>query len=88
MTSGIAPSETGKNWVPVSTAASLAIANGANPLMVQRMLGHKDMQTTLSVYGHLYPEQDATLMDSMEQTYGDSLAAYSRPGVREMRVAT
>lgn len=36
------------------TAASLAIASGADVLMVQAMLGHKSAAVTLGVYGHLW----------------------------------
>jgi integrase len=35
------------------TAASLAIASGANLKVVQQMLGHKSATMTLDLYGHL-----------------------------------
>ena len=38
------------------TAASLAIAAGADVLAVQRMLGHRSAAVTLGVYGHLWDE--------------------------------
>ena len=28
---------------------------GENPLIIKERLGHKDVETTLGVYGHLYP---------------------------------
>ncbi len=37
------------------TAASLAIASGANIKVVQQMLGHKSATMTLDLYGHLFP---------------------------------
>ena len=43
------------------TAAALMIAEGANPVTVQRRLGHKDITTTFQLYGHLFPEQDDVL---------------------------
>ena len=43
------------------TAAALMIDQGANPVTVQRRLGHKDVTTTLQVYGHRFPEQDDLL---------------------------
>ncbi len=43
------------------TAAALMIDQGANPVTVQRRLGHKDVTTTLQLYGHLFPEQDDLL---------------------------
>lgn len=42
------------------TCVALMIAEGANPLMVQRQLGHADLRMTLSTYGHLSPTGIAT----------------------------
>ncbi len=39
------------------TAASLAIASGANVKVVQSMLGHKSATMTLDLYGHLFDDQ-------------------------------
>jgi integrase len=39
------------------TAASLAIASGANVKVVQQMLGHKSATMTLDLYGHLFSDQ-------------------------------
>jgi integrase len=39
------------------TAASLAIAAGADVLMVQRMLGHSDATETLNTYAKLFPDR-------------------------------
>ncbi|WP_433890890.1 tyrosine-type recombinase/integrase [Streptomyces sp. CA-111067] len=39
------------------TAASLAIASGADVNVVQTMLGHKSATMTLDVYGHLFPDR-------------------------------
>ena len=39
-------------------AASLLIAEGANPLHVQRAMGHASVTTTLSIYGHLFDSDD------------------------------
>ncbi|MGO2933277.1 tyrosine-type recombinase/integrase [Microbacterium sp.] len=39
------------------TAASLAIASGADVLMVQRMLGHSDAKETLNTYAKLFPDR-------------------------------
>jgi integrase len=40
------------------TCVALMIAEGANPLMVQRQLGHADLRMTLGTYGHLFPDWD------------------------------
>ncbi|MDT0331031.1 tyrosine-type recombinase/integrase [Nocardiopsis lambiniae] len=39
------------------TAASLAIASGADVKVVQMMLGHKTATMTLDTYGHLFPDR-------------------------------
>ncbi|WP_078875015.1 tyrosine-type recombinase/integrase [Streptomyces sp. NRRL F-5053] len=39
------------------TAASLAIASGADVNVVQTMLGHKSATLTLDTYGHLFPDR-------------------------------
>lgn len=48
------------------TAASLAIAAGADVKAVQRMLGHKSAVMTLDLYGHLFDEQLDTVADRMQ----------------------
>lgn len=60
------------------TAASLAIAAGANILALQRMLGHESAAMTLDVYGALYESDLTGLGDQIES------AAYSlRTGEHE-----
>jgi hypothetical protein len=39
------------------TAASLAIASGADIKIIQTMLGHKTAAMTLYIYGHLFPDR-------------------------------
>jgi len=48
------------------TAASLAIASGANIKGVQKMLGHKSATMTLDLYGHLFPDQLDEVADRMD----------------------
>jgi integrase len=48
------------------TAAALMIDQGANPVTVQRRLGHRDIRTTLQLYGHRFPEQDDILTARLE----------------------
>ncbi|MDF2791176.1 MAG: site-specific recombinase, phage integrase family, partial [Neobacillus sp.] len=38
--------------------ASLLISMGENPLVIKERLGHKDIETTLGTYGHLYPNSN------------------------------
>ncbi|GGC94661.1 tyrosine-type recombinase/integrase [Chelatococcus reniformis] len=40
-------------------AASLFIASGLSPLHVKTVIGHASVQTTLNIYGHLFPEDEA-----------------------------
>jgi integrase len=39
------------------TAASLAIASGADVKVVQQMLGHQSATMTLDLYGHLFGDR-------------------------------
>lgn len=48
------------------TAASLAIASGANVKVVQMMLGHSSATMTLDLYGHLFPDRLDDLADRMD----------------------
>ncbi|KOV87480.1 integrase [Streptomyces sp. NRRL WC-3618] len=48
------------------TAASLAIAAGADVKVVQLMLGHKDASMTLNVYGHLSPDRLDEVADALD----------------------
>lgn len=48
------------------TAASLAIAAGANPKTVQLMLGHSSAAMTLDVYAHLWEEGLDTIPGAIE----------------------
>ena len=48
------------------TAASLAIASGANIKVVQTMLGHESATMTLDLYGHLFPDQLDELADAFD----------------------
>ncbi|MFE3659104.1 tyrosine-type recombinase/integrase [Streptomyces sp. NPDC059165] len=48
------------------TAASLAIAAGADVKCVQTMLGHKDAAMTLNVYSHLWPDRLDEVADVLD----------------------
>ncbi|MFD7968575.1 tyrosine-type recombinase/integrase [Streptomyces clavifer] len=48
------------------TAASLAIAAGADVKVIQLMLGHKDASMTLNVYGHLFPDRLDEVADALD----------------------
>ena len=38
------------------TYASMLLEQGVNPKIVQKLLGHRDVSTTLGVYTHVVPE--------------------------------
>ena len=47
------------------TAGSLALASGASPVTVQRLLGHKNTNITLQVYSHMMPDDFDNLAVAM-----------------------
>ena len=66
------------------TAASLAIAAGANVKVVQQMLGHKTASMTLDLYGHLFPDQLDDVADRLD-VIGRAAAANSADFLRTSR---
>ncbi|XKK41682.1 site-specific integrase [Nocardiopsis sp. ARC36] len=56
------------------TAASLAIASGADVKVVQTMLGHKTATMTLDHYGHLFPDRLDEVADRMAAKRAAALA--------------
>lgn len=57
------------------TAASLAIASGADIKVVQQMLGHKSATMTWDLYGHLFPDRLDVVADAMDAARAAALAA-------------
>lgn len=71
------------------TAASLAIASGANVKVVQQMLGHKSAVMTLDLYGHLFGDQLDDVADRLDVAAGmarELLADQVRTGGRLVRL--
>lgn len=56
------------------TAASLAIASGADVKVVQQMLGHKSATMTLDQYGHLFGDRLDVVADAMDAARSAALA--------------
>lgn len=56
------------------TAASLAIASGADVKVVQQMLGHKSAVMTLDQYGHLFHDRLDVVADAMDAARTAALA--------------
>lgn len=51
------------------TCASLLIAAEAHPKAIQEHLGHKDIQTTFNVYGHLLPSAQKALTAALDAAF-------------------
>jgi integrase len=67
------------------TAASLAIAAGANVKVVQTMLGHKSATMTLDLYGHLFEDQLDEVADAMSSARASADFLRTQPaGVRSI----
>jgi integrase len=65
------------------TAASLAIASGADVKVVQQMLGHKSATMTLDLYGHLFGDRLDVVADAMDAARTAALSdVYRRGGDR------
>jgi integrase len=51
--------------------ASHLIRGGATPILVQKRLGHKTIEITLGVYGHLFDRDEQTSIDALaDRLYG------------------
>lgn len=60
------------------TAASLAIAAGADVLMVQKMLGHADAKETLNTYAKLFPDRMDEVTEKMTKARNRALRKASK----------
>ncbi len=70
------------------TAASLAVAAGANVKAVQRMLGHASAAMTLDVYAGLFADDLDALADRLDQAASDSRGSTETPVIRADGVRT
>jgi Phage integrase family len=57
------------------TAASLMIQAGYPPKMLQEIMGHASITTTLDLYGHLYPGEMDRYADRLNKAAGMTDAA-------------
>jgi integrase len=65
------------------TAASLMIQAGYPPKMLQEIMGHASITTTLDLYGHLYPGEMDRYTDRLDSAAGDADEAKVRPDGEE-----
>jgi integrase len=61
------------------TCVALLIDQGANPLAIQRYIGHSDIRTTMNTYGHLFPNHDDAVAHALDAAFGACVAAPARP---------
>ena len=61
------------------TAASLMIQAGYPPKMLQEIMGHASITTTLDLYGHLYPGEMDRYADRLDEAATEGDAAKMRP---------
>jgi len=61
------------------TAASLMIQAGYPPKMLQEIMGHASITTTLDLYGHLYPGEMDRYADRLDSAAGEADKAKTRP---------
>ncbi|HEY2984140.1 MAG TPA: hypothetical protein VGJ38_08320 [Jatrophihabitantaceae bacterium] len=71
---------------PCHTAASLAVAAGANIKVVQTMLGRKSATMTLDPYAHLFPDQQDQVADALDAARAASVA-HLLPSGKVIRLA-
>ena len=45
----------------------MLIEKGVQPLMISKRLGHENIQTTLQIYSHLYPDKQKQIADMLEE---------------------
>jgi integrase len=56
------------------TCASMLIAQGAHPKVIQERLGHASITTTMNRYGHLFDGHDQALIDGLDAAHDNAAA--------------
>lgn len=70
------------------TAASLAISEGANPKVVQRMLGHASAAMTLDVYADLFDDDLAAVAKALSSAIEATAVSLRYPEKRESEIVS
>jgi integrase len=60
-------------------AAALMIQAGYPPKMLQEILGHASITTTLNLYGYLYPREMDRYAERLDDAAGEADKAKTRP---------
>ena len=63
------------------TFATMMLERGVNPRVVQEMLGHEDIETTLGTYSHVLPEVHDSVADVLDDIYEDTVSGDYSPAI-------
>lgn len=66
--------------------ASFLIEAGCSPLLIAERLGHENVQTTLQIYSHLYPNKQhevAEMIQRFHETQAEKMYAASTPALEK-----
>ena len=61
------------------TFATILLENEVNPRIVQNILGHSDISTTLGIYSHVVEQVYENVADTMDGVYAETLAGTYEP---------
>jgi len=61
------------------TFATMLLETGINPKVVQKLLGHRDVETTLGTYSHVLSEVFDGVADTMSSIHADMLNGSYKP---------
>ena len=65
--------------------ASLLIASGASHMQVAHQMGHSRIETTKNIYGHLFAQDHALILEAMNQAVSRLYAdEHEKPGSTEV----
>jgi integrase len=66
------------------TCASLLVAAGADPVAVQRHLGHKDVTTTLNIYAGLFPNRLEEIVVALDAIHEEAQVGHQSAAIRQL----
>jgi integrase len=61
------------------TYASMLIKEGTHPRVIMDRMGHSNIQITMNIYGHLFPDEDGATIDGLERAFNEANERTSRP---------
>ena len=65
------------------TFATMLLEKGVNPKVVQELLGHRDIETTLGIYSHVLPE----VFEGVTGVVGELYADMTVPAMSQASIA-